>query len=130
MRDLIDPEDGENRAIRAFLMHYGAPGLTVMQMRKNMAMAGWDGCWPAWVYDQDGHLTKGGAQNWLRHLFALEATATAEAQEDWMIDRSTGRPILTYKKCSVIEAEQAEYVMRLVAATSGVLVRPTEEPGP
>jgi hypothetical protein len=72
MRDLIDPEDGENRAVRAFLMHYGAPGLTVKQQRDNMRRAGWDGFWPAWTADVDGHLTKLGAQNWLRYLFDLE----------------------------------------------------------
>jgi hypothetical protein len=33
----------------------------------------------------------------------------------WAIDMSTGRPILTYDGCSVIEAEQAEQVMALVA---------------
>lgn len=36
--------------------------------------------------------------------------------QDWRIDTSAGRPILVYKNCSVIEAEQAEYVLRLVAA--------------
>jgi hypothetical protein len=80
MRDLIDPEDGENRAVRAFLMHYGAPGLTVKQQRDNMRRAGWDGFWPAWTADVDGHLTKLGAQNWLRYLFDLErASGVAEA---------------------------------------------------
>lgn len=32
----------------------------------------------------------------------------------WEIDHSAGRPILLYKKCSVIEAEDAEYVLRLI----------------
>lgn len=35
---------------------------------------------------------------------------------DWGIDTSAGRPILVYQKCSVIEAEQARYVLGLVAA--------------
>jgi hypothetical protein len=35
---------------------------------------------------------------------------------DWTIDTSAGRPILMHKKCSVIEAEDAEYVMCLIAA--------------
>ena len=71
--NLLD-EDGENRAVRAFLMHYGAPGLSVRQMRSNMKAAGWDGCWPEWVTQihEGAHLTKGGAQSWLRHLFAME----------------------------------------------------------
>jgi hypothetical protein len=35
---------------------------------------------------------------------------------DWRIDTSAGRPILAYKGCSVIEAEQAELVLRLLAS--------------
>lgn len=34
--------------------------------------------------------------------------------QEWSIDHSAGRPILTFKKCSVIEAEDAEYVLSLV----------------
>ena len=34
----------------------------------------------------------------------------------WGIDTSAGRPILVYEGCSVIEAEQAEYVMGLIRA--------------
>jgi len=34
----------------------------------------------------------------------------------WRIDHSAGRPILVYQNCSVIEAEQAEYVLRLIEA--------------
>ena len=78
MLDLMD-DDGENRAVRTFLLHYGGSmGLSVGQMRNNMRMAGWHGCWPAWV-DEPGeggqHLTKAGAQLWLRHLFSLETPA-------------------------------------------------------
>ena len=82
-RDLIDPEDGENRAVRAFLMHYGAPGLTVGRMRENLRLSGWDGCWPAWVNTEPeaAHLTKAGAQDWLRHLFGLEGTAGVIASD-------------------------------------------------
>lgn len=72
MSEKLLDDDGENRAVRAFLMHYGAPGLTVKQQRDNMRRAGWGGCWPGWVPDVDGHLTKAGAQAWLRHLFSLE----------------------------------------------------------
>lgn len=35
-------------------------------------------------------------------------------QSDWRIDHTAGRPILVYKNCSVIEAEQAAYVLRLI----------------
>jgi hypothetical protein len=66
-------DDGENRAVRCFLMQYGVPGLTTGAMRKHMERCGFSH-WPEWVTEQDGeHLTKGGAQHWLRHLFALEA---------------------------------------------------------
>ncbi|HIE4798998.1 TPA: hypothetical protein ACXNDR_001655 [Serratia marcescens] len=33
---------------------------------------------------------------------------------DWGIDKSTGTPILVYKNCSVIESEQAHYVLSLI----------------
>lgn len=65
-------DHGENRAVRAFLLHYGAPGLTVGQMQRNMIRNGFPH-WPAWVeVGSTAHLTKAGAQDWLRHLFALE----------------------------------------------------------
>ena len=77
-RDLIDPDDGENRAVRAFLMRYEPAGLSVGQMKTHLRMSGWNGCWPSWC-DEPGedkqHLTKAGAQLWLRHLFSLEAAA-------------------------------------------------------
>jgi hypothetical protein len=34
----------------------------------------------------------------------------------WAIDHSAGRPILVYESCSVIEDEQARYVLGLIAA--------------
>lgn len=72
--DLIDDSDGENRPIRSFLAAYGAP-ITIGQMRDHLEMSGWDKLWPQWVNDlPDGtHLTKSGAQSWLRYLFELEA---------------------------------------------------------
>ena len=71
-RELLDA-DGENRAVRAFLMIYGTPGLTIGKMRTHMTMSGHPH-WPDWAEDslEHAHLTKGGAQHWLRHLFALE----------------------------------------------------------
>ena len=33
---------------------------------------------------------------------------------DWRIDTSAGGPILVYKNCSVIESEDAEYVLGLI----------------
>ena len=68
---LLD-DDGENRAVRAFLMMYGEPGFTVGAMRFHMEMCGFPH-WPEWVTEgSTSHLTKAGAQLWLRHLFALE----------------------------------------------------------
>lgn len=84
-RELLD-EDGENQAVRAFLMAYGEPGLTVARMRRHMELAGWPQA-PEWNTkpEAQGHLTKGGAQDWLRHLFALESSASGErsAFEAW-----------------------------------------------
>ena len=37
---------------------------------------------------------------------------------DWGIDHSAGRPILTYKKCSVIEAETAYWLLALIKNNS------------
>ncbi len=71
--DLLD-EDGENRAVRMFLLLYGgAHGLTVGRMKSHLCASGHPH-WPAWVENspQGAHLTKAGAQLWLRHLFSLE----------------------------------------------------------
>lgn len=35
---------------------------------------------------------------------------------DWRIDTSTGREILVFQNCSVIEDEQARYVLLLIQA--------------
>ncbi|OZI21758.1 hypothetical protein CAL18_12605 [Bordetella genomosp. 7] len=48
---------------------------------------------------------------------APAAQAPAKGASDgWRIDHSAGCPILVYQNCSVIEAEQAEYVLRLIEA--------------
>jgi hypothetical protein len=54
------------------------------------------------------------------------AALTAETREyetgncgDWSIDDSTGTPILMYQDCSVIEAEQARFVIGLIANATG-----------
>lgn len=39
--------------------------------------------------------------------------------EDWRLDHSAGRPILVYKDCSVIEAEQAQEVLDALRASRG-----------
>ena len=75
MADLLD-EDGENRAVRMFLALYGgASGVTVGAMRKHLTFAGHP-YWPEWAAQEaeQAHLTKAGAQLWIRHLFSLEAS--------------------------------------------------------
>ena len=69
---LVD-EEGENQAVRCFLMVYGQPGLTVWQMVAHMRRCGYDTTTPEWPRTTEiRHLTKAGAQMWLRHLFSLE----------------------------------------------------------
>ena len=72
MGELLDT-DGENRAVRAFLMIYGTQGLTAVRMRDHLRASGFDDASPDWVDQAPGHLTKGGAQHWLRMLFAMES---------------------------------------------------------
>ena len=72
-KPLVDPIDGENQAVRIFLMFYGNPGLTIGGMVSNMRSAGFAHTVPDWVTGLgQQHLTKGAAQAWLRHLFKLE----------------------------------------------------------
>ena len=76
MSDNLMDEDGENRAVRWFLAGYKAtPSNTVDDMKKHLTRCGFP-LWPDWCAQSHGgqHLTKGGAQSWLRHLFALEPT--------------------------------------------------------
>ena len=79
--EMVDDE-GENQAVRMFLALYGgACGVTSEQMRKHLKMAGFDGAWPEWASNHNGHLTKAGAQLWIRHLFALEQPAQQITEE-------------------------------------------------
>lgn len=69
-RAILD-DDGENRAVRAFLGLYGTSSPTATQMRLHLKLSGYPFA-PDWVDRSPGHLTKGGAQLWLRMLFDLE----------------------------------------------------------
>lgn len=73
MRPLL--KDNENQAIRTFLMLYGGEhGISVGDMKKHMTMSGYP-LWPTWVDNElelKAHLTKSGAQGWIRHLLNLE----------------------------------------------------------
>jgi hypothetical protein len=106
--------DGENKAVRSFLMLYGQPGLTVGQMKKHMNRSGFK-AWPAWVgAEPDGaHLTKAGAQLWIRHLFALEVTPPA-AQRQWVGLTDDERRIL-WKKDSDEYGDELTYAMAIEA---------------
>lgn len=77
-RDLVD-EEGENRAVRTFLMQYSCDRSgTVGAMLAHMNMSGWRGTAPDFALNvrPETHLTKAGAQIWLRHLFGLEGGNT------------------------------------------------------
>ena len=55
-----------------------------------------------------------------RSLAVMLRAALAEpvpAAGNWAIDTTAGRPILVYQGCSVIEAEQAYYVLGLINGT-------------
>lgn len=82
-RKLLD-HDGENLAVRAFLALYGGNNaVTTNEMRYHLAMSGFDTFWPQWV-EENMHLSKGGAQSWLRYLLALEgAPAASGATPEW-----------------------------------------------
>lgn len=74
--DLVDGE-GENQAVRAFLMLYGSPDkraqVKLTAMKAFLTSMGFDGAWPDWAEDESIIcLTKSGAQLWLRYLFDLE----------------------------------------------------------
>lgn len=70
-KDLIDT-DGENRAVRAFLLGREVGCKDYEQMRRHMTNSGFDNCWPSEFASLGGHMSKAAQQMWLRHLFALE----------------------------------------------------------
>lgn len=87
-RDLMD-SDGENRALRTFLMQYGLPGLTVNAMRQHMKRSGWGIEYLPDFAKFGGveHLTKAGAQIWIRHLLSMEAApAQCELSDAWIVE--------------------------------------------
>lgn len=110
MADLMDDE-GENQAVRTFLKFYGSPGLTVGGMALNMSMCGFP-LWPEWVGKEpaSAHLTKAGAQLWLRYLFALESTppmpSIAPAPQSIEREATNWQPLKTAPK------DGAEFLVR------------------
>lgn len=104
-------EDGENMAVRGFLMMYGgANGITVGMMRDHMALLGWGKCWPAWVNEAHAnmHLTKAGAQDWVRHLFALEQAHfvpwTPEMMDRYLTQAASPEGIPTISNFNYLDA--------------------------
>lgn len=101
-RDLVDPTDGENRAVRMFLARYGGGSAqTVPAMREHMTFAGFP-YWPAWAEKDVGHLTKGGAQDWLRFLFAMETAPAPCAQchgQGYYLSGDIGDPPIQCEAC-------------------------------
>lgn len=76
-RELLDI-DGENLAVRSFLMQYSCDrSITVGAMLAHMNRSGWRGFAPAFALEvrPETHLTKAGAQIWIRHLISLEPAA-------------------------------------------------------
>lgn len=71
MKDLID-DDGENRAVRGFLLGLEAGVTKFATMRQHLTAYGF-AHWPDHFNVAQGHITKAEQQEWLRHLFALEA---------------------------------------------------------
>lgn len=63
------------------------------------------------------------------HAYNAAAPAASEGEDgaigNWGIDTSAGTPILVYKKCSVIEDEQARFVLDLIAKNSAAQVAAT-----
>lgn len=73
-QEILDA-DGQNLAVRSFLLMYSCDRVISMaEMRNHMKMAGWGDMWPDLVSDARGdqNLTKACAQTWIRHLFSLE----------------------------------------------------------
>lgn len=73
MNNLVS-SDGENQAVRCFLLHYQNPGVSIGALRNALRRSGFDGFWPEWVNgtETSESITKAGAQLWIRHLFELE----------------------------------------------------------
>lgn len=51
-------------------------------------------------------------------LYTAPPAPAVQSVVDWRLDESTGAKILMYKDCSVIEDQQAEYVLSLIQAAA------------
>lgn len=107
--EMVDDE-GENQAVRMFLALYGgACGVTAEQMRKHLKMAGFDHAWPIWA-TADGHLTKAGAQLWIRHLLELEQPAQSKPYAyEYGRDNGDGTYSVVIEKGDLVQTAPAVY---------------------
>lgn len=87
MRQALVDDDGENKAVRWFLAAYLNPGMTIGVMKTHLKLSGYP-LWPDWVErcHPSEHLTKAGAQLWIRHLFSLEQQPADEPVVKWDSD--------------------------------------------
>lgn len=90
MMDNILDTDGENKALRCFLLHYQSHKVSIGSMKYALKRSGFDGAWPEFVEsraDDSDHLTKAGAQLWIRHLLSLEETQLRASSSEPAMDR-------------------------------------------
>lgn len=95
-------KDGENRAVRDFLLLYAqGPTYTVGQMKELMDDLGWDDFFPkVWPTLQlTTTITKEVAQIWIRYLFSREEGK----QVAWMIKTGHGTHFSETKPDSIID---------------------------
>lgn len=117
MKDLVD-EEGENQAVRCFLMAYGTAGLTVNSMIFHMSMCGFDATTPDWARTTEvSHLTKSGAQMWLRHLFSLEPVKRETPPDTFifhcLLEAAEQEPFATPKLVNAVRsARMSEFAAR------------------
>lgn len=72
--------DGENKAVRYFLLHWQTPRITIGAMCQSLELSGFGAeFWPDFADPfSKSHLTKAAAQAWLRHLFDIELKLLAD----------------------------------------------------
>lgn len=119
---LIDA-DGENLAVRSFLLGYTDERCrSRSRMKMHMLLCGYP-YWPEWVEDEpDSHLTKLGAQNWLRYLFALaeEDTTSLLASERERCRRVAEAELAAAEECGNHDAiDAASRILNGILGTDG-----------
>ncbi|ENG6106964.1 hypothetical protein ACAY19_000823 [Serratia liquefaciens] len=79
-------------------------------------LAGWDE-----LIELDGNEFDAAIDARMTHhgiAFTAPPAPAVQSVVDWRLDESTGAKILMYKDCSVIEDQQAEYVLSLIQAAA------------